>query len=845
MPEEMDPQQPQARHANASDVDVSQESWKENFAKLPEISFEEALHLLKNGQPLVGKKIPFLYLDYLAFEQEVKFENCLVGGFVARGTHFSNLSICHCLFVERLEMSAKKRDDGEFRKSVVTGEVDIRDSRFCESLTLRNADVSGNFAVNNCHVDGTVVFDKACFNGHVHLFHMPRMAVLSAYRAQFAQNLTLEHCHLPGQQDKALDLNGARIGGTLLMVECQLAQEMQMKRADIGGERQAWQMNSCQINGIDISESFFHGEVAFTQVTCNGPFLADIPKEVHGQKAGRSTVFERDVAFLETTFAERCSFHAAFFKGYANFKKCKFSKGGNFKQVDFQQLCSFWESEADEKLQFDKARFMGRANFGKVAFAPKSSFNEAVFDGEAQFHEAKAKGDIFFGSAQFHDRLTLRGAEFLGGVSLTKISVEKAFNIANCTISDRLILSESEFNGPIIAPALSVGTWASMASCVVRGRIDMAGLKIGSHLPEQQAEKESGDGNTGDSSEQADKKADQVTGKTGKQEEIVPGTFYLDNAVFYQDVDMSYAFVRGNLCLDYIKTHAEVDLSNSRICRNLILSHSYFRGTLRCDSVNCDELLSSTARYKEEASFNGLRCNKVSLRYSSFDGGFTMRSASVVEAINMNNADVDGKADFFKCECPNIFFQNFLADYFLISRHLLGDALSSERARNYRQAKNEYGILKQAFQTQNHYKEMDWAYYRFCRANRKSKKAEWKHPLRSLGVFFDWLFLDIGFGYGTRPMNIGLVAFIVILSFAGAFYCFPQGIVDASGQPSLRIQFLDAVYLSLNSFTCMDYGNCGPAFGHWLKYLFSIEGLLGIFLTTLFVATVSRKIIRT
>jgi hypothetical protein len=94
-------------------------------------------------------------------------------------------------------------------------------------------------------------------------------------------------------------------------------------------------------------------------------------------------------------------------------------------------------------------------------------------------------------------------------------------------------------------------------------------------------------------------------------------------------------------------------------------------------------------------------------------------------------------------------------------------------------------------------------------------------------------------------MNIGAVALSVVCLFATIFYCFPMGIVGSEGKPLACIAPMDAMYLSLNSFACMDYGDSGPYFGHWLKYLFSMEGLLGIFLTTLFVATISRKIIRT
>ena len=94
------------------------------------------------------------------------------------------------------------------------------------------------------------------------------------------------------------------------------------------------------------------------------------------------------------------------------------------------------------------------------------------------------------------------------------------------------------------------------------------------------------------------------------------------------------------------------------------------------------------------------------------------------------------------------------------------------------------------------------------------------------------------------PLNIGGVTLAVVLLFGALFYLVPQGVIGSTGAPLDYISFPESLYLSVITFASMDYGDCGPFFGHWLKYLFAFEGLLGIFLTTLFVATISRKIIR-
>ena len=133
---------------------------------------------------------------------------------------------------------------------------------------------------------------------------------------------------------------------------------------------------------------------------------------------------------------------------------------------------------------------------------------------------------------------------------------------------------------------------------------------------------------------------------------------------------------------------------------------------------------------------------------------------------------------------------------------------------------------------------MDWAYYRFCQANRREKSQS---PL----TFLEWVLFDLGFGYGTRPMNIALVALSLVLIFAGMFYAFPAGIADHTGAMIKSLSFLDSIHLSVLTFASMEFSSHQPHALHALKYAFALEGLLGIFLITLFVATISRKIIRT
>lgn len=809
-------------------IEISDEEWKKNFAELPSISEEEAIAILKEKGRLESQKVPFLNLNRMVFDGPVVIKNCLVDGISAKGAAFHQpVIVVHSLITKAVEFSAWKEKQ-DFIPTSFDSSLEIRNSRLEDNFQLRNGEVKGQVLFYNCDIQGILCLDRANCEKEVTFSGPGRLKSLTAYRAAFGGAVSMESVRVSGAEDKGLDFNGANLKAGLAMKEVEVVGVIELRKARLGeAPKRGWTAIGCSLEDVDLEETMFLGEVEFSNSRCKN-FYAELPKGSHGEKTGKPTTFMEDAGFDKVVFQEKCNFHGARFYKYANFKECQFPKGGVFNQVTFGKLASFWQSESGDSMHFRKVCFSGKANFGNVVFGAKSSFNDATFAEEAAFFDAQALGDIFFSGAHFEKDLVMRKFRCKGGLVLKQITVDGPLNISNSTLEDRLILSESFLNNSLQANGVTVGTWASLDSTVVEGRADLTGIKVGvscEHNPAPAA------GTVEGQKQETDPK-------------LVPGTFYLSKAVFHQPLDLSSANVYGDLCLDSVNGYTEIEVIRAYVGGNITLSKSYFRGTMRFSNCKARELVSLGARYKEEVSFDAMQCEAISLKGSSFDGGFTMRS-TVAAKVNLNNVDVDGKADMFHCQFRQLFFNHLLVDYFIIEREALGENLSSEEMGNYPQAKTEYGILKQAFLMQNRYQDMDWAYYRFCRSNRKIYKVSWRNPLRSAWVFFDWLLLDLGFGYGTRPMNIAAVALFVIGCFALVYCAVPQGIADSSGQTLEHLGFLDAMYVSIVTFASMDYGECLPRFHHWLKYLFSVEGVLGIFLTTLFVATISRKLIRT
>ncbi|NUM33920.1 MAG: potassium channel family protein [Candidatus Brocadiae bacterium] len=791
---------------------------KEDFAKLPEIGYGEALDAIKAGQAIQGKIIPFLNLDKLSFLKPIVIENCQLQGMLARGTSFDKLEIRNTLILERMNFSQNK-EEGKVQTSFQNGLV-LEDCILEDALSLKNANILGEFFLTRCTLAMPIFLDKSILEKPVVWEGPGTLASCTMYQTKLSFGITIDNYNIQETKGVSIDLNSCRSSDTVLLKNCKLSGMFQLKKARLFSQyNNAWTMENCVLQSMDMEETIVAGLSQFSNVQFQGKVSGSAPREKYGQKAGRSLIFENDVAFVGCHFSETLSFHDARFLKYANFKNCIFAKGGNFNQAEFGAVCSFWEVKDFGGLHFQKAHFEGRTQFGKVAFHKKSSFNEAMFQSEITIFDSTASGDIFFSGTAFSDDFKIKNVTIEGGMNLQKISVDGSVKITSTVVKDRFILSESQIQGSLFAPGIKIGTWGSIAEIVVKEEVDLSGIETGLNLSEKKIDPE-------------------------KESNVVPGSFYSEKAIFYKNLKLCGARIAGKLSLEGINTYGEVDLSNMSIGNDLLLSKSYFRGTVQVGGTRCALVIDSyKSRYKEEACFNYLRCQKFTLNESSFDGGFTMRGTQVDESLVLNNVDVDGKADLIKCRSGQLYFYHFLADHFLIRKEEIGDMVSSEKQKNYLQAKNEYGTLKEAFQNSNHFKEMDWAYYRFCLCNRKNKNLSFSRPWDAVKIFVDWLFLDKGFGYGTKPMNIAGIALSIVLIFAGLFYYDPSCIVGKTG-PLTNITIPDAFYLSLVTFASMDYGDFWPAFEHGFKHLFALEGILGIFLVTLFVATVSRKIIR-
>jgi hypothetical protein len=246
-----------------------------------------------------------------------------------------------------------------------------------------------------------------------------------------------------------------------------------------------------------------------------------------------------------------------------------------------------------------------------------------------------------------------------------------------------------------------------------------------------------------------------------------------------------------------------------------------------------------------------------------FAGEVLLRGSTVSKKLDAANSRFEGLLDLGKAklhdfvylegigqgEKQRFAFLNALADRILIQPAQLLDRLASEQAGHHEQAMHEYGLLKRSFQNLHRFDQEDWAFYRFKVNQRRGCGRSWRRPWTKLGQLCNWLFLDLGCGYGTNPFRAVRAAGVIILLFALVYALgIEQFYLEKKPFPELEItdwpnRIVTSLLMSVSVFTSGLSSIRDLAKG-WMNVPLIVESLLGTLLWGLFIVAFSRKVIR-
>ncbi|MDR3638416.1 MAG: hypothetical protein P4L84_31725 [Isosphaeraceae bacterium] len=306
------------------------------------------------------------------------------------------------------------------------------------------------------------------------------------------------------------------------------------------------------------------------------------------------------------------------------------------------------------------------------------------------------------------------------------------------------------------------------------------------------------------------------------------------------------------------------DCNNARFRGKFVLENSRFDAKVRLwEAVFQGWVSVRQCEFLGEADLRSLHAEQgFVLTACAFRSSFLFRGATVEKKFEADKTRFEALTDFSKAklhdfvylesieqgENQTFAFANALAERILVRPDQLEGHVASEKAGDYAQAMQEYGLLKRVFEGLHRYEQEDWAFYRFKVNQRRAKARSWTKPWTKVARFCDWLLLDHGCGYGTNPLRAVRAALLIVLAF-GIVYGLGVHMLHVEHPPfhgdkeSLANRVMIGALTSVSAFTS-GFGDIRGAAHGWMNLPLIAESLLGTLLWGLFIVAFSRKVIR-
>ncbi len=177
--------------------------------------------------------------------------------------------------------------------------------------------------------------------------------------------------------------------------------------------------------------------------------------------------------------------------------------------------------------------------------------------------------------------------------------------------------------------------------------------------------------------------------------------------------------------------------------------------------------------------------------------------------------------------------------------------LLSEREGRHDDAMQEYGLLKKCYGQLHRFDAEDWAFYRFKVAQRRATGTSWRRPWTKWRWLAEWLFLDVGCGYGTNPLRAVRMAAVIVFGFALIYGTnvekFYTDKLPFPGEGASKTDYDNAAMIGLTTSVSVftsGMGGIRELAQGWMNVPVMVESVMGTLLFGLFIVAFSRKVIR-
>lgn len=599
-------------------------------------------------------------------------------------------------------------------------------------------------------------------------------------------------------------------------------------------------ITDCLIENFSATNCTFNGKVNFSQ-TCFGSSdpaneSAQIPT-VQGDSIGEEGCFNKatfkdDACFDDCLFYKPANFSNAEFKKEATFRNARFKGETHFINAVFDGFPSFGDAVFENEINFSSTQFGEEVNFRKAHFLGLSDFTDARF-GSSEFEECEFQNAIFrfakFGSwADFSKTLFFNDADFISavfenGADFSEAHFKNKARFEKCRFKTDCYFVETHFFNLADFSSVTVLNGADFKKCIFEERAEFSNAEIHEGVF-----------------------ALIQCIKPVLFSGLIANQLNFQQAQFQETFNFSNTEIKGNATFDQVifKKWAVFDHSK--------FQYASFRQT---EFVDCCQFRAARFRNKctfRDATFN----NEADFSGAHFKGSvnfynakFKLRSyflnTHFYKNVLFEDTDFRERVDFSDAAFHRgICITDLRAEDVILNWSQIEGKICNVRNKRFDLARKEYGLLKNLFEKQNKYEDMDQAYRMFKRMERKSNRSSLKHPIALLKKAANLIILDLGAGYGTRPFNIAIMTLIVIVLFGCFYFLFNDQIIVGDKELHTLKNFGFCLYYSFISFVTLGAENLYPNYSEWLKYVVAVQAFTGFFLMTLFVATFTRKVIR-
>ena len=563
---------------------------------------------------------------------------------------------------------------------------------------------------------------------------------------------------------------------------------------------------------VDVTtrETVFLGRANFQDVS------------ISGRKAAFPlTVFEGGADFRGARVAAAADFRFSVFGDDANFKRARFGKALYFGSTRFRKQTRFTELSSEEQVYFDSARFEAPVAFDACEFGHGATFENAYFAADAGFDNSRVEGRVNLSRSVFAGALTMREV-VLGGLDAfgADLSGDVTFVDARVDGKVRFSLDDATRTLNLKDPTPLLALYRD------------------------------------------------YQGDEDAEEPIAAGTSY-----GVQSVDDLTATILGNLRFDNAVLTGFVIFERVRFGWR-VEGNPHPMPPTTAEFYNT-QFLGETHFERTEwnslADFTTIRAQELAFNEATFNRSLILDDADIPGRVTLTDANFgpSGAISFYGAQIANFQVSRDQIENGPTGHRLWyeqcadGSAVLQGDPRYERQVLahptdeagfrlachdrmlDEFGTLKQSFDSRAMTADTDWAYW-WTRHLETFAGIAAGEPLAYLAFPVRYFLFEWAFGWGVRLGNLAGTALAVCVAFAWIYkhYCGDTLMeFDGERQAIRNIPWISVFYISLQTLggfnTGWDFGASNTRF----RYLNTAHTYLGLIIVTFFVGAYTRMIL--